>query len=73
MLATDIGMCWLLMPDADQGATLQPRGAAEPVARVSGTAAELFTALWRRTDPGVLTREGDDGVLTRFLASRHSS
>ena len=37
VLATDIGMSWLLMPDADEGAKLYPRGGDAPVAEVSGT------------------------------------
>jgi uncharacterized protein (TIGR03083 family) len=72
ILATDIGMSWLLMPDADQGARLYPRGGDAPVAELSGTAPDLFRVLWNRPAGGEIKGEGDAEVLERFLASAHT-
>lgn len=72
VLATDIGMSWLLMPDADQGAKLYPRGGDAPVAELSGTATDLLKVLWKRPSVGEIMGEGDRDVLDRFLASAHT-
>jgi uncharacterized protein (TIGR03083 family) len=72
VLATDIGMSWLLMPDADQGAKLYPRGGDAPVAEVGGASSDLLKMLWNRPTVGEIVGEGDREVVDRFLASPHT-
>lgn len=72
VLATDIGMSWLLLPDADEGAKLYPRGGDAPVAELSGGSADLLKMLWNRPTLGAIDGDGDPAVLDRFLASSHT-
>jgi len=72
VLATDIGMSWLLMPDPDEGAKLYPRGGDAPVAEISGSSTDLLKMLWNRPTVGEIVGEGDEAVLDRFLASPHT-
>lgn len=72
VLATDIGMSWLLMPDTEYGAKLYPRGGDAPVAEVGGASTDLLKMLWNRPPVGEIIGEGDRDVLDRFLASPHT-
>jgi uncharacterized protein (TIGR03083 family) len=71
--ATDTGTTWTLVPVPD--AAPRVADAAESVAvgaLVEGTAQDLFTTLWKRTDATVLTLADDQEVATRYLTSRLS-
>jgi uncharacterized protein (TIGR03083 family) len=59
-------------PDAAQHDAAQPDallGEDRPVAEITGSAADLLLALWKRVDLDQLTVEGDVAVARRFLAS----
>jgi uncharacterized protein (TIGR03083 family) len=66
---TDVDASWLLRMDPD-GVTTTPmssiEGGADAACTVSGTAGDLYLALWNRTGARNLTVEGDRSVLDRF-------
>ena len=66
---TDVDASWLLRMDPD-GVTTTPmssiEGDADAACAVSGTAGDLYLALWNRTGAEDLTVEGDRAVLDRF-------
>ncbi len=71
--STDAGAAWLLRMESD-GVTSTREDEAAPSAAVtactvSGTAADLYLALWNRRGREQLTVEGDDAVLAHFLDS----
>lgn len=72
VVATDLGMSWLLVPDPTSGVRLMPRGGPRPVAELDGSAADLLMVLWNRADPIVLAGEGDPATLQSFLSSSHT-
>jgi uncharacterized protein (TIGR03083 family) len=68
---TDTGDAWTLTPSADP-ATVTPvisRAAGEVEATLSGTAAEVYLALWGRGPAGALRVDGDDAAAAAFLAA----
>ncbi len=66
---TDVDASWLLRMDPD-GVTTTPTGsdhrAADAACTVSGTAGDLYLALWNRTGAESLSVEGDRAVLDLF-------
>jgi uncharacterized protein (TIGR03083 family) len=67
---TDAAGDWLVTigPDGPP-VTTRPAGGADSV--VSGTAADLYLALWNRRSPETLTVEGDPSILALFLDQVH--
>ena len=66
--ATDTGNLWTLTPVAD-GPPRVDRVAGEAVATISGTATDLYLAVWGRVPIATLAVEGDQAAGMAFLTS----
>lgn len=67
---TDIDASWTLHPPVDGGPATVTRGENEAVATLSGTASDLYLALWKRLPVERLTISGDADVAAAYLGSR---
>jgi uncharacterized protein (TIGR03083 family) len=71
--STEGGAAWLLRMDSDGVVATRededPSSAASAACTVSGTAADLYLALWNRGRQDALSVEGDDAVLAHVLDS----
>jgi len=72
VVATDLGMSWLLVPDPTSGVRLMPRGGPAPAAELDGSAADLLMVLWKRIDAGAFVGAAATETLRLFLASSHT-
>lgn len=68
--ATDTGHEWTLTPVSQGEPPHVERGEAAGEAVLSGTAADLDLALWKRLPDSVLTVDGDAAVAAGFLAGK---
>ena len=62
----DVDAAWTLHLDGD-GVTTVPGAGADAACTVTGTAGDLYLALWNRAGPAALAIEGDASVLDLFL------
>jgi len=67
---TDLTESWTVHPPDDSGSARVVRGDSGAAATVSGPAADLFLALWKRLPPERLTIAGDVDVALAYLASQ---
>jgi hypothetical protein len=71
--SSDAGATWLLQLESDGVTSTREDEAASPAVAaactVSGTAADLYLALWNRGRREELTVDGDGAVLAHFLCS----
>ena len=63
----DVDAAWTLHVDGDGVRTLSGAGDGDAACTVTGTAGDLYLALWNRAGPGALTIDGDASVLDLFL------
>ena len=62
LVATDIQQSWIVAPGAGElGPPLQLHSSLDADGSVSGTVADLYLGLWKRTEPERLEFEGVDG------------
>ncbi|MFC5677489.1 maleylpyruvate isomerase family mycothiol-dependent enzyme [Aeromicrobium endophyticum] len=62
LVADDLDLSWVVAPTDDAGPPVQLPATAEADAVVTGSAADLYLALWHRVPRERLRFEGDDGV-----------
>ena len=63
LVAADLDRSWVVAPaEGDAGSPVQLHATADADAVVSGTASDLYLALWHRVPRECLRFEGDDGI-----------
>ena len=70
--ATDADASWTLLPPGEGGYAAVTDDGRDAVANLSGTASDLFLALWNRLPTERLTITGDSDVVAAYLSSRRA-
>ncbi len=67
---SDIEASWTLLPPGEPGFAEVTDDESGSVARLTGTASDIYLALWNRLPLDRVTIEGDSGVAATYVASR---
>lgn len=67
---SDVDASWTLLPPGEHGYAMVTADDHGAVARLAGTASDLYLALWKRLPVERLTISGDADVVTAYLGSR---